>query len=123
MQPLYELLADITFFTHLMFIVFSIFGGLLCFRWKWLAWLHLPALTWAVLIWFFRWSCPLTPLENYFRARAGLGIYQTGFMARYIYPLIYINTPGGAQRIFLGSLLITGNVLVYIFLCRIHWSD
>src|SRR3546814_3388146 len=65
------------------FVTFAIAGGLLALRWRWVVWLHLPAAAWAAMIEFAGWVCPLTPLENHFRALAGESTYDRGFVAHY----------------------------------------
>ena len=42
--------ADLVVLLHLTFIVFVTLGGLLALRWRWLPWLHLPAIGWGVLL-------------------------------------------------------------------------
>ena len=49
---------------HLAFIAFVAFGGFLVLRWRKLAWLHIPAVIWGVLIELFPWTCPLTTVET-----------------------------------------------------------
>ncbi|MDP1564918.1 MAG: DUF2784 domain-containing protein, partial [Polaromonas sp.] len=60
-------LADAVLLVHLLFIVFAVGGGLLALRWRWMPWLHLPALAWGATVEFAGWICPLTPLENALR--------------------------------------------------------
>jgi len=48
-----------------------------------------PAVIWAVLIEFFGWICPLTPLEYALLFRAGLSGYEGGFITHYLIPWIY----------------------------------
>ena len=68
---LYRTLADLVLAFHAVFIAFVMFGGLLALWRPRLAWLHLPALAWGALVIGMGWLCPLTPLENALRARAG----------------------------------------------------
>ena len=99
---------------HLAFIVFVLLGGLLVLRWPRLAWVHVPAAVWGVLIEFFGWWCPLTRWENYFLAQAGRAGYGGGFVAHYIMPVIY---PPGLTRgmeIAIGILVLVINVSVYM---------
>jgi hypothetical protein len=75
--------------------------------------LHLPAAAWGAFIEFAGGICPLTPLENFLRARAGLQGYQGGFVAHYILPVLY---PHGLTRniqLVLGILVIVTNLVVY----------
>ena len=97
---IYGWLADAVFALHLGFIAFAVLGAFCVLRYPRLAWLHVPAALWAVLIELFGWICPLTPLENALLRRAGETGYGEGFVAHYLVPLIY---PAGlTPRIQLG---------------------
>ena len=110
---LYKLAADAVVLIHLGFVLFVVAGGLLVFRWRWIALLHLPAVVWAILLEFRGWLCPLTPLELSLRAAGGQAGYSGGFVAHYILPVLY---PAELDRILqmaLGSFVIAVNVAVY----------
>jgi hypothetical protein len=62
-EHLYHILADLVVVLHLAFILFAALGGLLALRWRWMPWLHLPAVVWAVLVELTGWICPLTPVR------------------------------------------------------------
>jgi hypothetical protein len=112
----YKLAADSLVVIHLAFILFVALGGLAVIRWKRLAWLHIPAAAWGVLIEFYGWICPLTPLENRLRLTAVDRGYPGGFIDHYLIPLIY---PSGLTRndqLILGSLIVVINLLIYAFL-------
>ena len=81
----YEILANLVVVLHLLFILFVIFGGLACFVWPRLAWIHIPAFLWGAAISFLGWICPLTYLENDLRNQG----YGSGFIENYLLPLIY----------------------------------
>jgi hypothetical protein len=103
---------------HLAFILFVFLGGLLVLRWPKLAWVHVPAATWGMLIEFFGWWCPLTKWENHFLRLAGQAGYDGGFVAHYIMPIIY---PPGLTRgmeIAIGLLVLIINVSVYVKVLR-----
>jgi len=68
---LYRVLADGIMLLHFAYIVFVIGGALLVLHRRWWMWLHLPAVAWGVWVEFYAKTCPLTPLENALRARAG----------------------------------------------------
>lgn len=109
----WRLAADAVLILHLGFILFVVLGGLLALRWRWMPWLHLPAVTWAVLLEFCGWICPLTPLENALRQEAGQAGYPGGFIEHYLLPVIY---PAGLTRDMqwlLGSLALAINGIVY----------
>ena len=109
----YRLLADGVLIVHLGFVAFVVIGALLAFRWPKLVWLHLPALFWGAYIEFSGRVCPLTPLENWLRIKGGMPGYSTGFVERYILPLIYpVNLTRNTQ-IILGLLVLGINVVIY----------
>ena len=85
----YRIAADLTLALHLTFILFVLFGGLLCLHRTLWIWLHLPSVTWGVWVEWAGWICPLTPLENHFRHMASSEGYQEGFVEHYHVPLIY----------------------------------
>jgi Protein of Unknown function (DUF2784) len=110
---IYRALADLVLVVHLAFALFVVLGGLLVLKWPRAAWLHIPAAIWGVLIEYTGWICPLTPLENSFRARGGEAGYSGGFIEHYIQPLLY---PAGLTRgtqIVLGSLVLILNLTAY----------
>ena len=110
-----HLLSNTLLLVHLLFIVFALFGGLFLFRYRWVAWLHIPAFVWAALISFAGWICPLTPWEVSLRKAAGQEGYTSGFIEQYITPVIY---PEGYTREFAvtaGVIVIVVNVLIYGF--------
>lgn len=114
----YGLLADLVVVVHLGFVVFVVVGGLLVLRWGWVAWLHLPSALWGALIEFFGWMCPLTPLEQWLRRRAGEAGYEGGFVEHYILPVLY---PGELTReiqIALGVGVVVLNLCIYGWLFR-----
>lgn len=110
---IYRALADLVLVVHLTFVLFVVLGGLLVLRWPRAAWVHVPAAIWGVLIEYTGWICPLTPLENSFRARGGEAGYSGGFIAHYIQPLLY---PAGLTRgtqIVLGTFVLLLNLSAY----------
>ena len=116
---LYRILADATVVLHLLFIVFVLLGGLLVLRWPRLAWLHVPVFLWGVGIELIGWVCPLTYLENYFRALGRAEGYATSFVEHYLVPLIYpgLLFPGGLPR---GGFIAIG-VFVAVLNAVIYW--
>lgn len=109
----YGLLTDIVVIIHAAFILFVVAGGLLVWRWRWLCWIHLPAVAWAVLLEFSGMTCPLTPLELLLRDKAGLAGYGTGYVEHYLWPLIYPDGLTREHQMLLGALVLAVNVAVY----------
>jgi hypothetical protein len=109
----YGILADIVVWIHLAFVLFAVLGAILVIWWRWIFWLHLPAIFWAVWMEFSGKICPLTPLENWLRIRAGQGGYRGDFVEHYLMPVLY---PAGLThniQILLGLLVIIINAALY----------
>jgi Protein of Unknown function (DUF2784) len=119
----YRIIADIVVILHLLFIVFVVLGGFLAIRHRKWIFIHLPAVVWAALLEFNGWLCPLTPLENWFRQMGEEGAYQGGFIEHTIEPILY---PGALTRriqIYIGILVITVNLIIYLWvICKI-WKQ
>jgi Protein of Unknown function (DUF2784) len=109
----YRCLADLTIAGHAAFVVFVAAGGLLVLRWPRIAWVHVPAVVWGVFIEYSGGVCPLTPIENFFRRRAGGAGYSDGFIEHYVVRLIYPAGLGRAEQIVLGTLALAVNTAVY----------
>jgi hypothetical protein len=71
----YRTLADLVVLVHFAFVLFVVAGALLVLRWRWVAWVHVPAAVWGALIEFAGWICPLTPLEQRLRIMGGSAGY------------------------------------------------
>ena len=115
-------LADLVVVLHVAFVLFVVLGGLLVLRWPRMAWLHLPAAVWGTWIEFAGWICPLTPLENWLRARAGEAGYATSFVEQYIVPVLYPAALTWELQWTLGSLVLGINLLVYVVAAR-RWRN
>jgi hypothetical protein len=114
----YRILADLVALTHLAFVLFVLFGGLLALRWHWVAWFHLPAAAWGAAVEFFGWYCPLTPLENSLRRAAGGGEYAGGFIEHYLLPLLYPATLTRGGQLLMAAVVVVLNAAIYGYLWR-----
>lgn len=108
-----RLAADGVLVIHLAFIVWAVFGGLAVLWRGGMLWAHLPALAWGVWIELSHGICPLTPLENHFRAAAGQSGYDGGFIEHYLWPLIYPAGLTAAHQLGLAFALLLINGLIY----------
>jgi hypothetical protein len=115
-----RLLADLVVLLHLGFVAFVVAGGLLVLRWPKVAWAHVPAAAWGVIVEITGWICPLTPLENLLRERAGRDLYRGDFVARYILPTLYPEGLTRETQLLLGAAVVTLNVLVYALVLRLR---
>lgn len=115
---MYGWLADLVLLIHAAFVLLVAFGGLLAVRWPVFAWVHIPMVLWGAYVEFAGRICPLTPLENRLRAAAGDAVSGAGFVERMVEPLLYPGWLDRGTQILLGSLVITGNAVIYVFVCR-----
>ncbi len=122
---LYRLAADTVVFLHFAFTVFVVLGGFLAWRWRRLAWIHVPAAVWGAFIEFAGWICPLTPLENHFRRLAGEAGYTGGFIEHYLLPVLYPRGLTPTIQIILGIIVVVVNGYAYwvYFRRRRHPAD
>ena len=108
-----RLAADAVVALHVAFIAFACLGGLLAWRRLGYALAHLPALAWAAYVEFTGSICPLTPLENRLRERAGQSGYSGGFVEHYVMPILYPVGLTPQVQVWLGAFLVALNVAIY----------
>ncbi len=110
---LHAAIANLLVIAHLLFVLFVILGGLLLFRWPRIAFAHLPAAAWGVMIELNHWICPLTPLEQSMRRSAGEEGYTGGFIDHYLIPLIYPEGLTPEIQWVLGAIVLLVNAAIY----------
>jgi hypothetical protein len=86
---LYSALAIAVLLLHALFILWVVLGALLTRSRPILRWLHISSLIWGLLTELLSWPCPLTLLENWLEAKAGVEPYQGGFLLHYLDKLVY----------------------------------
>lgn len=109
----WSLAADAVVLLHFAFILLAAFGGLVAVWRPAFAWLHLPALAWAIWIVATHSICPLTPLENSLRRLAGEAGYAGGFIDHYLMPVIYPAGLTPAIQTWIAIVLAASNALLY----------
>jgi hypothetical protein len=110
---MYGIFADIIMLVHFGFILLVVFGGLLALQWQRIALVHLPAVFWALFLELKPGTiCPLTPLEQTLRQRAGQSSYAGGFVEYYLDPIIYQNMTIQDQY-FIGAALLLFTLVIY----------
>ena len=110
---LYRWLADLVLAVHLAFVAFVILGGFLVWRWRWLAWVHVPVGLWGMAIEYAGIVCPLTPLENRLRQLGGEAGYRGGFIEHYVTAALYPEGLTREMQLVLGTAALVVNLLVY----------
>ena len=109
----FRLAADLILAIHLGFITFVVLGGLLVLRYRWIAYVHVPAAVWGAFVEISGRICPLTTWENSLRRSAGESGYAESFLENYVVPIIY---PAGLTRsvqFAIAGLVIVANVVIY----------
>ena len=99
----YALLANTVLIAHASVVAFVVLMLPLIFigkamRWSWvrLFWLRTLHLACMIIVAAQAWAgmiCPLTTLEMYLRAKAGLSTYEGSFIAQWLQTLIYWDLP------------------------------
>jgi hypothetical protein len=114
----YRWLADLAVVIHALFVVFVLVGAFLALRWRWIVWLHVPAAFWGVMIEYGGWICPLTPLENSLRLRAGQSAYSGDFIQHYLLGALYPQGLTRTMQWILGTIALVVNLIGYALLIR-----
>ncbi|MCS6926978.1 MAG: DUF2784 domain-containing protein [Candidatus Binatia bacterium] len=109
----HRILADVVVTFHLAFVLFVVLGALFVRRWRWIMWLHLPAVAWGVIVEWTGWTCPLTPVENWLRVWGEEAGYTGGFIDQYVTAVLYpTGLPPAAHRL-LGVAVLAVNLVLY----------
>lgn len=100
----YALLADAVLVLHAGIVLFVVGGLLLVVLGNWRGWpwvnrpwfrlAHLAAITVVVAESWLGLTCPLTTLEWWLRARAGVAPYESSFIAYRLQTLLFYEAPG-----------------------------
>jgi hypothetical protein len=106
-------LAALVVAAHLAFVAFAAGGSLLALRWPGVAWVQIPAASWAAYVEISGGVCPLTPLENALRRQAGLDAYSGDFVSRYVFPVLYPEGLTREAQTAIGLFVLGVNVGVY----------
>jgi hypothetical protein len=114
----YGFLADLVVVLHLGFVAFVALGALLVFRWRRLLPVHVAGAAWGAYFELAGKVCPLTPLENALRRRAGEAGYHGDFVEHYLLPLLYTAGLTADVQLVLGLGVIVLNLALYALLWR-----
>lgn len=86
---LYLVLAGLVVVAHFAYLGVLVVGGLAARRWRRLLPVHLALTVWALGAVALRYDCPLTALELRLRDRAGLAVYDEGFLRHYVRGVLF----------------------------------
>jgi hypothetical protein len=109
MKKAYSAVVVATVVAHFAYLFYLPSGGFLALRWRRTFWLHLPAVCWGVGVVALKLSCPLTSLETWARAHAGMNaLPETGFIGRYVDGVLYpAHRTGTAQAIAFAAIAVS----------------
>ena len=108
-----SLFADLILLGHFLFVLFALFGALLLFIDKRFVYVHVPAVLWSSVVNLANWTCPLTPLEQQLRTKAGQKSFEGGWIKHYFDPLV---RPLGMPRkmeLIAGVSVLVWNLILY----------
>ena len=111
-----NLFADSVLVLHFSYVLFVVAGWVFLFKWPKTAWIHIPAVGWAVLVECAGWICPLTPLENRFRIKGNGTGYQGDFLERYLMPVLYPEKLAREMQILIGIFVLVLNLSMYFYI-------
>lgn len=115
----WSLLADVVVVAHGAFVLTVVLGGLLARRWRRIAWVHLPVAAWGAGIELVPGAiCPLTPLEQSLRLRAGQAGYAGSFIEHCLEPVIYPSFLTREIQLLLAALVVGINLWAYAWWWR-----
>ena len=114
----YRIAATAVALFHAAYILFVVLGGLLVIHRRKLAWIHVPAAMWGILVEFGGLYCPLTDIENSLLRRAGAAGYSGGFIAHYIFAIIYPTGLTRGMELAIGVFVLAVNALIYARVLR-----
>lgn len=97
---------------HVGFLCYLVLGGFLALRWRRTIWLHVVAALWGIAITTGHLDCPLTGVERWGRAKAGMApLPPSGFIAHYINGVLYPASWAGAVPVMVFALVMASWVL------------
>jgi hypothetical protein len=108
----YSALAVCILVLHALFILWVVFGAAVTRSRPILRWLHIASLLWGVLTELMPCPCPLTVLENWLEAKAGVQPYQGGFLLHYLDKVIYPDVSATVLTV-VGVLVCILNLALY----------
>ncbi len=109
----FRIAADLVLVLHLAFIAFVVLGGLLVLRYRWIAYLHIPAALWGSFVEISGRMCPLTVWENSLWRGAGESGYADSFIEHYLVPIIYPAGLARSTQFWIAGLVIVANIVIY----------
>jgi Protein of Unknown function (DUF2784) len=115
MSNLYIIVVAVVVVAHFAFIGYLVVGGFVALRWPRTIFLHILAVVWGVGSLSLHLLCPLTELERWARARAGMApLPSDGFIAHYITGVLYPADAGGVvEAVVFAVVMVSWGLFAY----------
>ena len=115
MSSLYIIVVAVVVAAHFAFIGYLVVGGFVALRWPRTIFLHMLAVVWGVGSLSMHLPCPLTDLERWARARAGMAPLQSdGFIAHYITGVLYpADAVGVVESVVFAVVIVSWGLFAY----------
>jgi hypothetical protein len=115
MNSFFIIVVAVVVVAHFAFIGYLVVGGLVALRWPRTIFLHILAVVWGVGSLSLHLQCPLTDLERWARARAGMApLPSDGFIAHYITGVLYpADAVGVVEAVVFTVVIVSWALLAY----------
>lgn len=115
MNSFYIIVVAVVVVAHFAFIGYLVVGGFVALRWPRTIFLHIVAVVWGVGSLSLHLQCPLTDLERWARARAGIApLPSDGFIAHYITGVLYpADAVGVVEAVVFTVVIVSWALLAY----------
>ena len=115
MNSFYIIVVAVVVVAHFAFIGYLVVGGFVALRWPRTIFLHILAVVWGVGSLSLHLQCPLTDLERWARARAGIApLPSDGFIAHYITGVLYpADAVGVVEAVVFTVVIVSWALLAY----------
>jgi len=115
MNSFFIIVVAVVVVAHFAFIGYLVVGGLVALRWLRTIFLHILAVVWGVGSLSLHLQCPLTDLERWARARAGMApLPSDGFIAHYITGVLYpADAVGVVEAVVFTVVIVSWALLAY----------
>ena len=115
MSSLYIIVVGLVVAAHFAFIGYLVVGGFVALRWPRTIVLHIVTVLWGAGSLALHLECPLTDLERWARARAGMGpLPSDGFIAHYVTGVLYpADAVGVVEAVVFAAVVVSWGLFAY----------
>src|SRR5690606_30770899 len=117
----YRSAAHLVLLGHFAFVICAVCGAVVVLSVPALFRVRVPVVIWSSLVNLASWTCPLTPLEQGLRARAGRTGYEGGFIQHYVGRAVYPRGMPRQMELIAGVSVLAWNIAIYAV--GLFWMD